>query len=775
MAIIQFPGQKASPSIGRDFGEGLGQGLSSGIGSLIDMKLERMKKQQTVNELSESFKSLVQKKVISEDEAPMLANMSYENPQMARQYLSDRMEQMRNKQYAEEMNKQAGFQALQGLRDAPDQVGQQGAPQQQPQQAVGRAPEAAPYRYNEHLSPEKNYDMKQKHDAKIIKERELSQKDRAFIQAERKISLGETKKYREGLDSDADASGKIVRAAKKGLEIVRRRKDPSAAGVKQLFNAFGFGFEALKEGDEREFESLMGDIKVKLIGKMSGVKAKHIANIFDQVVPNRFQSQDQQERLLQNLIDAEELPIIKAKIKDQIMKEYEGRVPPIGLSGMINERMEPYYNNVINDLAEISGVESPVPRDTEMPSAPAPIQAMEAPKKTPPPTKPRVQRSTEVPISKRLKMPPKAPVAKKEKEPEGWFEWAGRNVARTAQTATASVLGFPGDMINIGRGMIKYAAKTVTGKDIEVPTPIAHIPGLTPFLELSKYGINKILGTKLDFPTGIPMVGSAKVKKAITDVTKILAPPHSQAEIDRISTPNGKIEAVIDNIVADVAPTLLFAGAGAVGKTVLRGLKVAGIGNAAGFLAKEIGAGEGTAAGVKLGAVLLTSLASPLSLKKTIAKHLPYSIEQDVLRKAIQLGRMRGMKVDKAFLSKINPVEVITNELQNASKISRFASKYLKPGRLNPVTGMMVSPLITTVMKGGMTGTAMKAAAAAYTVSKFVSGIGAVDGTVRMLSRYPALKKIYFHLIEAAARKDSVQLLKQVSNLDKAVKKKIKS
>ncbi|HUV85365.1 MAG TPA: hypothetical protein VMV86_06605, partial [Methanosarcinales archaeon] len=388
MAIIQMPARRAEDTALGSLSAGIGSGFSSGIESLINLKLQNMQKQQKVNSLSDSFKGLVHQGMMSEEEAPMFANMAVDSPQAFAMIMKDKMQQQQNRQYAEQRNREGGLGVFEGTPATPQEPQQFASNEQQQQKEPGLfdydklgtqesvKPKTKPYVNNPLLSPKANADEAARVNNQIFKEQQAIDKQ-AFTKAqnaqaleykqakhkenihEKKIdrSLGKTQKYREGIDEKRDRAQEKAPIITRGIEIVRNRESTSSSPVKQTLAQLGWNPYALQKGSEVEFESLMNNLTRVTIQGMGSVRGKELIKIIRNISPNRFQSQEQQLLLLENQAKLNQLPIVKAKIKDQIMQEYEDRneVPPSStLSGKIEERMEPYYDEISDYFSGIS-------------------------------------------------------------------------------------------------------------------------------------------------------------------------------------------------------------------------------------------------------------------------------------------------------------------------------------------------------------------------------------------------------------------------------------
>jgi len=787
MAIIQFPRQEPLPTFGGAMGTavggglaGLGQGLSSGIENLINIKLQNLQRQQRMTALSDSFKALEKQGILDKGESASLASMAIESPQAANLLLRDKMRQAENRRFAEQQNLARGM--VPGLApDAmPTQPGQVGAPRE----AV-----AAPYQYDPNLTPMQNIEMEKMHEARQIaaeKQKYRAEEAAAKMSFEREKlmekKIGRTRKETEKLREVIDDERKLARSQmpnlKKALALVKRGKMDNPI-AKQFLDKIGLNLEAWKRGDTKEFEALMDKIRMSAPKDIKGRATQYVFDALERTLPNIFQSPKQQERLLANAMETLSTPIVRAKIKDQLMKEFSGKPLPDDFSGLIEERMEPHYNKIMGEFSDLAQTAPPVEAapmtpeitPTAVPPTPAPPTPPVAP--TPEPVAPQVA-APKVEAPKPAPPKPKKPVAPKmseqEKQAEGWFDYIGRQIGRTVTKAGASALGFPGDMINLGKSLIEYAGKKITGKDIKLPAPTIPIPGLAPFTNPALYGIGRLLGIKM--PTGIPVPTSKGVERTIKDLGGVFGGKHTKAEIERMLTPQNKIEALTDNIVSDVAPMLMFpiSGVGTgiakgtrmasrLGKTALRGLKISGLSNLAGTLAEEVGMGKTAAGAVRLGTVLALGLKDVGSLRKMIKKGVNPQLEREIL-----MDRVKAVTKGKSFdWKKFDAKQILLNELNDANRIRNAIGDTLNMRGKNPLAKMVFASLFGP-----------QKAAIAWGVGKGLSGIGAVDATMRMLSKYPTLRKSYVDLVRSAARGNARLMIKNANNINEILEKKAK-
>jgi len=716
MAIIQFPQQKTSPSFSNSFGAGVGEGLGEGIGSLIDMKLERMKKQQTIDRLSDSFKGLVQQGIISEEEAPMLANMAVDAPQAADMYLKDKMSQIRNRQFAEDQNRADGVRVLQDMQAKPEMQPQGIEDQQQLAQKPIASFKASPF-----LTPEKNVERKKEYD----KANEARLKEQ---RANVSKAISGQKEAMKKINAEAEVAKSELSTSKKIEKLIERgvRKGDFGAPLKHAaLKRLYLDYDPSKSKTEIEIEQAVEALALNASKLSGGKTAKPILDAYRRKFPRITQTPEEMAATNKNIKHLARIPILRKKIAGDIIAE--GDVDAINnLEAEIDKRIAPYQEKIMNKIS----------KEEE-------LDVEEAKKKIKPDE-----------------------MSEKESDNEGFGEYIGRQASRSSARAAESIVGFPGDLMSAGKSLANYAAKKITGKDIDIKGS-GIFPGLSLFMKGANALVSGLTDGAVKLPTEVSLPTSKDVKKIIKDVSGILELPKDKGKSAKSLTPQNLKEEYFDNVISDVAPLFMFPGAGGItGNIVRRGLKVAGLANIAPLLAKNLKIGEKGQAIAKVGSILALSLGNLKSMQRiitsTVAKNA--NLSRDVYQQTIKNMSTLGRSMFDP--TKLDVEKVLLNEFNNASKIRNFLGANVSMSGRSPQVKTFLSGLL-----GGPRSMAGKVIKGAF--KPFIK-LGSVEANVKMLSRYKELRKPYFDMLQAAAKQDSRLLLKNVNKIEKIIDSKAK-
>lgn len=756
MAIIEFPRQEPGPTLGARIGAGAAEGLSSGIGSLIDMKLERMKKQQTVNSLSDSFKSLVQQKIISEEEAPMLANMAVETPQAANMFLKQRMQESTNRSYAEQQNKTRGLDTLQGMQDnrgmptgGEPAIPTGGGAQQQPVGDQQFAPTGGEYQYNPTITPAKNEKMKEKFERKQIAQGKLQVKqaqlqlnrdekklDRAqkekthqlqkdkFYNKKKNESYARNKDALKEVRVEAKEANDVKHLLRRGLDLAVKNKLGSPLFQSALKTA-KLDYDFLKTKNAAELSQIGNIVLGQLIKNSTGKMPKALIDVLEKQTFNATQTPKQIVRRIENLLKMGEIPIERQKAARKLIDDNDGVVPD-NFDARLEEKLDPIRDKIMSDY----------------------IGSLSTDEK------------------KKLKA-----VAGEEdidRNSEGWGGWLTRFLTRSGARVTESVLGIPGDLMNTVGSLADLSSKMLGvephGGKFE---RTMKIPGLTPLLQNAKDYLSEKAGKEVPLPTEVGLPTSKEIKGTIGKLAELFS-----SKGKSYLKPKGGFENFTDAVITDIAPMLLGAAAApasAFKGAAIRALKMAGFINIAPTLAKELKVGKTGQTVAKVGSVLLGAFAGKHSLKKLIDK--------------IDRGKGFGLGVTKNMLDKhvagMTALEAsnfwdhgvknfsVADELRKEFDAANAIGSFIKDN-LTIKAGSSIERLFSSWLKPirGLGGAAAEA----------LTSVGNIEATMRILSRHPDIRNDFVRALQFAADKNKVLFLKTVSkigeNLDKKDKRK---
>lgn len=178
------------------------------------------------------------------------------------------------------------------------------------------------------------------------------------------------------------------------------------------------------------------------------------------------------------------------------------------------------------------------------------------------------------------------------KKPESFPQKIHRNLARSGARAVESIVGLPGDILNVATGSGEWLSKKLGA----TPEEIERLRESRTFLDPSNL-----------FPS------SEKIREKVSSKVG-----------DKYLEPKNKVEAFSDDIVSDLA-ALMIPGKVKAPKSVrlinpfLKKLGIAAAGNIAKEGAKAVGAGEGAQQAIKLGAMVLTGAISRSAPKKLVS------------------------------------------------------------------------------------------------------------------------------------------------------------
>ena len=763
MAIIEFPRQEPGPTLGARIGAGAAEGLSSGIGALIDMKLERMKKQQKVNALSDSLKGLVQQKIITEEEAPMLANMALDAPQVANMYLKDRIESSRSKQYADAQNRARGLDALQGMRQQGGMPSGQDQRVSQDQDTQAAQMQAAPqrfgqtggsYEYNPTLTPAKNEENKNKFERQQVEQGKLQVKraqlelnkeekklDRAQKDKEHKLNVDKfyNKKKSESYTRNKGVLKEIRSAAKeakdvkfllrRGLDIAVKNKLGSPLFQSGLKTA-KLDYDFLKKKDASELSQIGNIVLGELIKNSTGKMPKALIDVLKAQTFDVTQTPKQIVRRIENLLKMGEVPIERQKIAGKLIDDNDGIVPD-NFNTRIEEKLDPIRDKIMSDYFESLN-------DTD-----------------------------------KEKLKAAAGEENIDRESEGWGGWLARNLTRSGARAIESVVGLPGNLLegvkslsDLSSNMFGIEKKLGLDKYGANVERTMKIPGLTPLMQYAKDYLSEKAGKEVPLPTEVGFPTAKEVKHTIRKLGELFSP-----KAKSYLKPKGGFENFTDAAVSDLAPMLLGVAAGpasAFKSAAISALKMAGFINIAPTLAKELGVGKTGQSVVRVGSALLATLHGKLSVKKMVDK--------------IDKGRGFGMGVRNAMMDKkVRSMTMLQreeffntgvkhfsvgNELKKEFDAANTIGSFIKDN-LTIKAGSSIERLFSSWLRPirGLGGA----------VAEGLTAVGNIESTMRMLSRHQDIRADFVRALQFAADKNKTLFLSTVSKIGAKLDKKDKN